>query len=115
MIVLSADLRFWQEMKSQVQAESLRKLVHNLRRKHPGRTNRCFNPAGLLSAPVVLVTTGTVMAIGVWLPFSPLASAIKLQPLPSSYFIYLPLVLLAYCLLTQVMKIFYVRRFKSWL
>jgi P-type Mg2+ transporter len=29
MIVLSAGLRFWQEMKSQVQAESLRKLVHN--------------------------------------------------------------------------------------
>jgi len=30
MIVLSAGLRFWQEMKSQVQAESLRKLVHNV-------------------------------------------------------------------------------------
>src|SRR5262245_57531743 len=29
MIVLSAGLRFWQEMKSQVQAESLRRLVHN--------------------------------------------------------------------------------------
>src|ERR1051325_2620642 len=29
MIVLSAGLRFWQEIKSQVQAESLRKLVHN--------------------------------------------------------------------------------------
>ena len=29
MIVLSAGLRFWQEMKSQVQAESLRKLVRN--------------------------------------------------------------------------------------
>ncbi|HEY2953236.1 MAG TPA: magnesium-translocating P-type ATPase, partial [Verrucomicrobiae bacterium] len=29
MVVLSAGLRFWQEMKSQVQAESLRKLVHN--------------------------------------------------------------------------------------
>lgn len=29
MIILSVSLRFWQEMKSQVQAESLRKLVHN--------------------------------------------------------------------------------------
>ncbi|MFA6544742.1 MAG: HAD-IC family P-type ATPase, partial [Limisphaerales bacterium] len=29
MVILSAGLRFWQEMKSQVQAESLRKLVHN--------------------------------------------------------------------------------------
>ena len=29
MIVLSVGLRFWQELKSQVQAESLRRLVHN--------------------------------------------------------------------------------------
>ena len=67
------------------------------------------------AAPVVLVTTATVMAIGVWLPFSPLASAIKLQSLPADYFIYLPLVLLAYCLFTQLVKVFYIRRFKSWL
>jgi Mg2+-importing ATPase len=67
------------------------------------------------AAPVVLVTTAAVMAIGVWLPFSPLASAVKLQPLPFAYFIYLPLILLAYCLLTQLVKVFYIRRFKSWL
>ena len=67
------------------------------------------------AAPVVLATTAAVMAIGIWLPFSPLASAIKLQPLPSGYFIYLPLVLLAYCLLTQLVKVFYIRRLRSWL
>ena len=55
------------------------------------------------------------LALGIWLPFSPLASAIKLQPLPVSYFIYLPLVLLAYCLLTQMVKSVYIRKFKSWL
>jgi Mg2+-importing ATPase len=66
-------------------------------------------------APAVLATTAAVMAVGVWLPFSPLASAIKLQPLPSAYFIYLLLVLLAYCLLTQAMKAAYIRRFKTWL
>ena len=67
------------------------------------------------AAPVVLATTAVVMALGIWLPFSPLASAIKLQPLPAAYFIYLPLVLLAYCLLTQLVKVIYIRRFKSWL
>ena len=67
------------------------------------------------AAPIVLATTATVMVLGVWLPFSPLASAIKLQPLPGNYFIYLPLVLLAYCLLTQLVKVFYIRRFNSWL
>ena len=67
------------------------------------------------AAPVVLATTVAVMAAGVWLPFSPLAPAIKLQPLPAGYFIYLPLVLLAYCLLTQLVKLAYIRRFRNWL
>jgi Mg2+-importing ATPase len=63
----------------------------------------------------VLAATVVVMAMGIWLPFSPLAPALKLQPLPGGYFIYLPLVLLSYCLLTQVVKVLYMRRFKSWL
>jgi Mg2+-importing ATPase len=67
------------------------------------------------AAPIVLATTAVVMAVGIWLPFSPLASAVKLQPLPAAYFIYLPLVLVAYCLLTQLVKVIYIRRFKSWL
>ncbi|MGA4644845.1 magnesium-translocating P-type ATPase [Limisphaera sp. 4302-co] len=67
------------------------------------------------AAPVVLATTAAVMAVGVWLPFSPIASAIRLQPLPAGYFLYLPLVLVAYCLLTQAVKAVYIRRFKSWL
>ncbi|MCX7886104.1 MAG: magnesium-translocating P-type ATPase [Verrucomicrobiae bacterium] len=67
------------------------------------------------AAPVVLATTATVMAVGVWLPFSPVAPALKLQPLPGGFFLYLPAVLLAYCLLTQVAKTLYRRHFKSWL
>lgn len=67
------------------------------------------------AAPLVLVATTAVMAIGIGLPFSPLASAFKLQALPPAYFIYLSLVLIAYCLLTQLVKALYIRRFKSWL
>lgn len=67
------------------------------------------------ASPVVLITTAVVMALGIALPFSPLASAVKLQALPAGYFLYLPFVLLGYCLLTQFVKVFYIRRFKSWL
>lgn len=67
------------------------------------------------AAPVVLATTATVMAVGIWLPFSPIAPALKLQPLPAGFFVYLPAVLLAYCLATQLAKTLYRRRFKSWL
>jgi Mg2+-importing ATPase len=67
------------------------------------------------AAPAVLATTAVVIALGIYVPFSPLAPAIKLQPLPSGYFLYLPLVLVAYCFLTQLVKTVYIRRFKSWL
>jgi Mg2+-importing ATPase len=67
------------------------------------------------AAPVVLVCTGIVMLIGIWLPFSFLAPALKMEPLPGGYFIFLPILLLAYCLLTQVVKKIYIRRFGNWL
>jgi len=67
------------------------------------------------AAPVVLATTAAVMALGIWLPFSPLAPAVHLEPLPAGFFVYLPAVLLAYCLLTQLAKVLYIRRFKVWL
>jgi Mg2+-importing ATPase len=67
------------------------------------------------AAPVVLLCTGVIMAVGIWIPFSPLAPALKLQPLPPGYFIFLPTLLLCYCLLTQFLKQFYIRKFKSWL
>lgn len=59
----------------------------------------------------VLVMTGLIMIIGVWLPTGPLASYFKLQPLPATYFICLPLILAAYMALTQAMKRLYVRRY----
>ena len=64
--------------------------------------------------PVVLLTL-VVMACGVWLPFSPLAPALRLQALPAEYFAWLAAILIAYCLLTQFLKGFYIRRFGSWL
>jgi Mg2+-importing ATPase len=67
------------------------------------------------AAPVVLLTTAAVMTVGIWLPFSPLAASIHLQRLPEGFFLFLPLVLIAYGLLTQLVKVFYIRRFRSWL
>lgn len=67
------------------------------------------------AAPIVVLTTVLVMALGIYLPFSPLASSIRLQPLPPPFFIYLSVVLPAYCLLTQFVKNLYIRKFRSWL
>ncbi|HUX84938.1 MAG TPA: magnesium-translocating P-type ATPase [Chitinophagaceae bacterium] len=66
------------------------------------------------SAPVVALTT-LIMAIGIYIPFSPLASALKMQPLPLGYFPWLIGILLSYCLLTQLVKTWFIRRFRLWL
>lgn len=55
------------------------------------------------------------MVFGLWLPFSPLASALSMEPLPMSCFPWLIGTLLAYCTLTQVVKGRYIRRYGSWL
>lgn len=66
------------------------------------------------AAPVPLLT-GAIMALGIYIPFSPLGPIIGLQPLPWSYFPWLVATLLGYCVLTQVIKILYIRRFGTWL
>jgi len=63
------------------------------------------------AATPLLVMTGVIMAIGIFLPMGPLAHYFKLQALPPLYFVFLPLLLLAYLGLTQVMKGLYTRRF----
>ncbi|CAM5439053.1 magnesium-translocating P-type ATPase [Pseudomonas fragi] len=63
------------------------------------------------AAMPLMVMTGVIMAVGIFLPMGPLAGYFKLQALPPLYFVFLPMILLAYMLLTQAVKGFYIRRF----
>ncbi len=63
----------------------------------------------------VLALTATIMVIGIALPFIALGERVGLTPLPGSYFVWLVAILLAYGLLTQVVKTRYIRRFHAWL
>ena len=56
-------------------------------------------------------TTLLIMAIGIWLPFSPLANYIGLVPLPGIFFVWLAGFLLAYSVLTHTVKMWFARRF----
>ncbi|MET6675696.1 magnesium-translocating P-type ATPase [Citrobacter amalonaticus] len=62
----------------------------------------------------VLLTTALIMAIGIYIPFSPLGAMVGLEPLPMSYFPWLVATLLSYCLVAQGMKRFYIKRFGQW-
>jgi len=60
--------------------------------------------------PMLLVTL-TVMAVGIYLPMSPITSALGFVPLPGSYYFWLVLILSSYCVLTQLMKSWFVKKY----
>ena len=59
----------------------------------------------------LLGSTLVIMAIGVWLPFSPLAHWLGLVPLPGIYFLWIAGYLLAYSALTHTVKMWFARKF----
>ena len=66
------------------------------------------------SLPLMLLSV-TIMAIGIYVPFSPLAAYLGFVALPKVYFLWLLVTLLSYCTLTQFIKVWYIRRFRHWL
>ncbi|HBM15492.1 MAG TPA: magnesium-translocating P-type ATPase [Lentisphaeria bacterium] len=66
------------------------------------------------SFPVVFGTS-LVILLGVLIPYAPFTAHLGFVPLPLSYFPYLVAMTIAYCLLTQLCKTWYIRKFKSWL
>ena len=63
----------------------------------------------------VIALTALVMATGIAIPFTTLGAAVGLRPLPLAYFPWLGGILLSYCVLTQLVKSWYIRRFGAWL
>ncbi len=63
----------------------------------------------------VLLMTGAIIIIGMCVPFTPFGHKIGLVDLPPIYFAWLWGTLLAYCILTQILKKFYIRAFRRWL
>ena len=63
------------------------------------------------AAPALLVMTGAIMCIGVFMVMGPASQYFKMQPLPVTYFAFLAAILLGYMILTQAMKGFYAQRY----
>ncbi|MEY8593700.1 magnesium-translocating P-type ATPase [Butyricimonas hominis] len=81
---------------------------------HMIRTRKIPFIQSTASWPVVGLTL-LIMVVGIILPFSNVGAAIGLVPLPWSYFPWLVVILLSYCVLTQVIKQWYIKRFTRWL
>jgi Mg2+-importing ATPase len=83
-------------------------IVHMIRTQHiPFFQSRAATP--------VILLTASIMAFGIYLPFSPLGEHLGMVTLPPAYFIWLVGILSSYCLLTQLVKTVYIRRFGQWL
>jgi Mg2+-importing ATPase len=81
---------------------------------HMIRTARVPFLQSRAALPLAL-TTLAVMAAGVAIPFTPLGRVVGLVPPPAGFFPWLAVTLVAYCALTQAVKVWYVRRFGTWL
>jgi len=77
---------------------------------HMLRTPRLPFLQSRAAAPLMAMTLA-IMAVGLWLPFSPLADYFKLQALPPAYYGWLAAILVGYCVLATLMKRLYIRRF----
>ncbi|MCX2450196.1 cation transporting ATPase C-terminal domain-containing protein [Pedobacter sp. PLR] len=62
------------------------------------------------TAPVIALTT-LVMLVGIAIPFTSFAPVLKLTPLPIAYFPWLISILITYCLLTQYVKVLFIKEF----
>ena len=76
---------------------------------HVIRTNRIPFLQSIASWPLI-ATSVIIMAIGIWLPYSPVAPFLYFVPLPWNYWPLIGLTLLSYVVLTQVLKTWLVRR-----
>lgn len=79
---------------------------------HIIRTRRVPFFQSRASTPTMLATLA-VMAIGVWLPYSPLAPILGLLPLPGVYWVWLAGFLLAYSIITHTVKRWFIKRFEG--
>lgn len=79
---------------------------------HIIRTRRIPFIQSRASAPMLL-TTLAVMAVGAWLPYSPLASFLGLVPLPAIYWVWIAGFLVSYSIITHKVKRWFLKRFEG--
>jgi Mg2+-importing ATPase len=77
---------------------------------HVIRTNKIPFIQSRASKPLMF-TSLAIVAVGAYLPYSPLAGALGLVALPPLYWLLLAGMLICYVLLTQVVKTWFVRKF----
>ena len=66
---------------------------------------------GSRASPLMMFATILIMAIGSWLPYSPLAPMLGFVPLPWTFWLWIAGFLVAYSVLTHNVKVWFFKRF----
>jgi Mg2+-importing ATPase len=77
---------------------------------HVIRTNKIPFIESRASLPLIM-TSLIIVAIGGWLPFSPIAGTLGFTALPPLYWVLLAAMLLCYIMLTQLVKTWFIRKY----
>jgi len=77
---------------------------------HIIRTRKIPFFGSIASLPMML-TTLFIMGIGVWLPYSPLASSLGFVPLPAIYWLWITGFLILYGIITHFVKIWFFKKY----
>ena len=81
---------------------------------HMIRTRKIPFVQSIAAAPVLALTTAIIL-IGLLVPYTDIGAKIGMTPLPAVFFAWIALTVLTYAVLTQLVKVFYMRRFGRWL
>lgn len=81
---------------------------------HMIRTQKIPFIQSIASWPL-LISTLIIMGIGIYIPYSFFGKSIGFVSLPILYYPWLVATLLCYCVLTQLIKVWFIHRFKYWL
>ena len=81
---------------------------------HMIRTSRVPFVQSRAAAPV-LATTGAIMAVGMLIPFSPVAGPLHMTALPATFMAYAVCCAIAYAVTVQLVKQWYIAHYHEWL
>lgn len=68
-----------------------------------------------IASTPLLLTTAFTMAVGILIPYTFVGRSIGLIAMPGDYFYWVAAILFAYCVMTQMVKIWFIKRFNYWL
>jgi Mg2+-importing ATPase len=81
---------------------------------HMIRTRKIPFLQSVAAAPVLGLTTA-IIVIGMIIPYTSIGTKIGMVQVPDIYYAWLAITVLAYCALTQVVKLIYIKRYGRWL